>query len=53
MYVIQKQDAEPGDDPEDIGVLIDGVQVIGVACALLFGPILFEPKLPTRAQMHF
>lgn len=44
VYVIQKEGAELGhEDPEDIGVLIEGVQVlgnlqsIGMACALLFG----------------
>lgn len=45
VYVIQKEGAEPGDDPEDIGVLIEGVEVltglgsIAIACALLFGLI--------------
>lgn len=45
VYVIQKEGAEPGDDPEDIGVLIEGVEVlsglgnIAMACALLFGLI--------------
>lgn len=45
VYVIQKEGVEPGDDPEDIGVLIEGVEVltglgsIAIACALLFGLI--------------
>uniref|UniRef100_A0A8P4G7J9 Uncharacterized protein n=1 Tax=Dicentrarchus labrax TaxID=13489 RepID=A0A8P4G7J9_DICLA len=45
VYVIQQQDAQPGDDPEDRGVLIEGVEVltglgsIAIACALLFGLI--------------
>lgn len=45
VYVIQKEGAEPGDDPEDIGVLIEGVEVLSglgntaIACALLFGLI--------------
>uniref|UniRef100_A0A667ZT98 Uncharacterized protein n=1 Tax=Myripristis murdjan TaxID=586833 RepID=A0A667ZT98_9TELE len=43
VYVIQKDGAEPGDDPEDIGVLLEGVEVLSglgnivIACALLFG----------------
>lgn len=45
VYVIQKEGAVPGDAPEDIGVLIKGVEVlsrlgdIAIACALLFGLI--------------
>lgn len=45
VYVIQNEGAEPEDDPEDIGVLIEGVEVLGglgdtaIACALLFGLI--------------
>ena len=45
VYVIQKQGAEAGDVPEDIGVLIESVEVlselgnIGIACVLLFGLI--------------
>uniref|UniRef100_A0A3B4ETR8 Uncharacterized protein n=1 Tax=Pundamilia nyererei TaxID=303518 RepID=A0A3B4ETR8_9CICH len=45
VYVIQKEGAEPEDDPEDIGVLIEGVEAltdlgnIAQACALLFGLI--------------
>ncbi|XP_060921134.1 uncharacterized protein LOC132994664 [Labrus mixtus] len=45
VYVIQKEGVEPGDDPEDIGILIEGVKIlnelgnIGIACALLFGLI--------------
>ncbi|KAJ8347515.1 hypothetical protein SKAU_G00261040 [Synaphobranchus kaupii] len=45
VYVIQKEGSEPEDDPEDIGVLIEGVEVlsglgnIAMACALLFGLI--------------
>ena len=45
VYVMQKEGAEPGDDPEDIGVLIEGVEVLSglgdtaIACALLFGLI--------------
>lgn len=45
VYVIQKEGAGPGEDPEDIGVLIEGVEVLGQlrsvagACALLFGLI--------------
>uniref|UniRef100_A0A3Q3G694 Uncharacterized protein n=1 Tax=Labrus bergylta TaxID=56723 RepID=A0A3Q3G694_9LABR len=45
VYVIQKEGAEPGDDPEDISILIEGVKIlnelgnIGIACALLFGLI--------------
>jgi len=44
VYIIQKE-ADPGDDPEDIGVLIEGVEVFSglgdtaIACALLFGLI--------------
>ncbi|TKS64894.1 hypothetical protein D9C73_027686 [Collichthys lucidus] len=44
VYIIQKE-ADPGDDPEDIGVLIEGVKVLSglgdtaIACALLFGLI--------------
>ncbi|XP_055049778.2 uncharacterized protein [Misgurnus anguillicaudatus] len=43
VYVIQKEGAEPEDKPEDIGVLIEGVEVLRElgnimdACALLFG----------------
>uniref|UniRef100_A0A3Q2VV74 Uncharacterized LOC102288954 n=1 Tax=Haplochromis burtoni TaxID=8153 RepID=A0A3Q2VV74_HAPBU len=43
VYVIQKEGAEPEDDPEDVGVLIEGVEAntdlgnIAQACALLFG----------------
>ena len=42
VYVTQE---EPGDDPEDIGVLIEGMEVlsglgnIAIVCALLFGLI--------------
>ncbi|XP_073712878.1 uncharacterized protein [Misgurnus anguillicaudatus] len=45
VYVIQKEGAEPEDKPEDIGVLIEGVEVLRElgnimdACALLFGLI--------------
>ncbi|KAL0962361.1 hypothetical protein UPYG_G00339080 [Umbra pygmaea] len=45
MYVILKEGAEPEDNPEDIGVLIEGVKVLDElgniedACALLFGLI--------------
>ncbi|CAL8271743.1 unnamed protein product [Lota lota] len=45
VYVILKEGAEPEGNPEDIGVLIEGVEVlrelgnIGDACALLFGLI--------------
>lgn len=45
VYIIQNEGAEPGDDPEDIGVLIEGVEVLcnlgdtAIACALLFGLI--------------
>ncbi|KAL3976477.1 coatomer subunit delta [Sarotherodon galilaeus] len=45
VYVIHQEGAEPGDDPENIGVLIEGVEVltglrsIAIACALLFGLI--------------
>lgn len=45
VYVIQKEGAEPEDDPEDIGVVIEGVEAltdlgnIAQACALLFGLI--------------
>lgn len=45
VYVIQKEGACAGDDPEDIGVLVEGVEVLGElrniadACALLFGLI--------------
>lgn len=44
VYVIQK-DGEWPEDPEDVGVLIEGVEVlsslanVGMACALLFGLI--------------
>lgn len=55
VYIIQKE-ADPGDDPEDIGVLIEGVEVLSglgdtaIACALLFGLIYclnlsYPPKL--------
>ncbi len=59
VYIILKEGALPDDDPQDIGVLIEGVEVlrdlssIAQACALLFGLILFEPELPTRAQINF
>uniref|UniRef100_A0A665WWX4 Uncharacterized protein n=1 Tax=Echeneis naucrates TaxID=173247 RepID=A0A665WWX4_ECHNA len=45
VYIIQTEGAKPGDDPEDIGVLIEGVEVLSglgdpaMACALLFGLI--------------
>ncbi|KAF3686726.1 hypothetical protein EXN66_Car002398 [Channa argus] len=45
VYVILKDGALPDDDPHDIGVLIEGVEVltclgnIALACALLFGLI--------------
>ncbi|CAB1419383.1 unnamed protein product [Pleuronectes platessa] len=45
VYVIHKVGAEPEDEPEDIGVLIEGGEVlsglgnIAIACALLFGLI--------------
>uniref|UniRef100_A0AAX7UDN0 Uncharacterized protein n=1 Tax=Astatotilapia calliptera TaxID=8154 RepID=A0AAX7UDN0_ASTCA len=45
VYVIHQEGAEPGDDPGNIGVLIEGVEVltglrsIAIACALLFGLI--------------
>ncbi|XP_035024042.2 uncharacterized protein LOC118116450 isoform X2 [Hippoglossus stenolepis] len=45
VCVIQKVGAEPEDEPEDIGVLIEDVEVlsglgnIAIACALLFGLI--------------
>ncbi|TDG98529.1 hypothetical protein EPR50_G00201260 [Perca flavescens] len=45
VYVILKEGAEPEGNPEDIGVLIEGVEVlrelgnIGDTCALLFGLI--------------
>lgn len=43
--------------PEDIGVLIGGPQWFGEhcsgLCSVIWTDILFEPKLPTRAQMHF
>lgn len=44
VYIIQKE-GDPGGDPEDIGVLIEGVEVLSglgdtaMACALLFGLI--------------
>lgn len=45
VYVIQREGAEPEDDPADIGVLIEGVEVLSdvgdtaMTCALLFGLI--------------
>ncbi|XP_071361701.1 uncharacterized protein [Trachinotus anak] len=45
VYVIQKEGAEAGDGPEDISVLIEGVEVLSglgetaIAYALLFGLI--------------
>uniref|UniRef100_A0A3B4FTU5 Uncharacterized protein n=1 Tax=Pundamilia nyererei TaxID=303518 RepID=A0A3B4FTU5_9CICH len=45
VYVLQQEGVEPGDDPENIGVLIGGVEIltglrsIAIACALLFGLI--------------
>ncbi|CAB1443220.1 unnamed protein product [Pleuronectes platessa] len=45
VYVIHKVGAEPKDEPEDIGVLIEGEEVLSglgnivIACALLFGLI--------------
>ena len=45
VYVIHKVGAEPEDEPEDIGVLIEGEEVLSGlgnitnACALLFGLI--------------
>ncbi len=45
VYVIQMEGVEPGDGPEDVGVLTEGVEVlshlenIGIACTLLFGLI--------------
>ncbi|KAK7150178.1 hypothetical protein R3I93_011439 [Phoxinus phoxinus] len=43
VYVIENEGSCAGDDPEDIGVLVEGVEVLGKlqnfgdACALLFG----------------
>ncbi|MEQ2249814.1 hypothetical protein ILYODFUR_033298, partial [Ilyodon furcidens] len=45
VYVISKEGAEPEDDPEGIGVLIEGADApsvlgnIAQACALVFGLI--------------
>uniref|UniRef100_A0A3Q4G0D9 Uncharacterized protein n=1 Tax=Neolamprologus brichardi TaxID=32507 RepID=A0A3Q4G0D9_NEOBR len=45
VYVLQHEGVEPGDDPENIGVLIECVEIltglrsIAIACALLFGLI--------------
>jgi len=44
VYIIQKE-ADPGDDPEDISALIEGMEVLNglgdtaIACVLLFGLI--------------
>lgn len=67
VYAIQKEGAEPGDDPEDIGVLIKGVDFLinlkstGITCALLFGLIYclnlsYPPELKCTfevIQKHF
>lgn len=29
IFVIHKEGAEPGDGPEDIGIILEGVQVLG------------------------
>ncbi|KAF3693894.1 hypothetical protein EXN66_Car009570 [Channa argus] len=59
VYVILKDGALPDDNPHDIGVLIEGMEVltglgnIALACAVIWTHLLFGPKLPSRAQMHF
>lgn len=60
VYVIQREGAEPGDDPEDISVLVEGVEVLrgleehcDCMYSVIWTDILFEPKLPTRVQMNF
>uniref|UniRef100_A0A667XLX4 Uncharacterized protein n=1 Tax=Myripristis murdjan TaxID=586833 RepID=A0A667XLX4_9TELE len=51
-----KEGAEPGDDPEDIGVLLEGVEILSglgnivIACALLFGLKLDGQRLSSKAQ---
>uniref|UniRef100_A0A667ZQ47 Uncharacterized protein n=1 Tax=Myripristis murdjan TaxID=586833 RepID=A0A667ZQ47_9TELE len=56
LWRIQKEGAEPGDDPEDIGVLLEGVEVLSglgnivIACALLFGLKLDGQRLSSKAQ---
>lgn len=45
VYVVRKENAEPEEDPEDVGVLIEGVEAlvglpsISCGCAMLFGLI--------------
>lgn len=45
VYVVQEDGGDPKDDPVDIGVLIEGMEVlsdldsVAQACALLFGLI--------------
>uniref|UniRef100_A0A3Q1HWP4 Uncharacterized protein n=1 Tax=Acanthochromis polyacanthus TaxID=80966 RepID=A0A3Q1HWP4_9TELE len=45
VYVVRKENAEPKEDPEDVGVLIEGVEVLAglpsitCGCAMLFGLI--------------
>lgn len=60
VHVMQKEAAVPGDDPEDIGVLIEVVEVlrglgnIAIACTLLFGLMycLNHVKVHIVAVMH-
>ena len=47
VYVIQQEGAQPGDDPEDIGVLIESVEV-EVLQKLLMN--LDEQRLSSKAQ---
>jgi len=58
VYVIQQEGAEPEDDPEDIDVLIEGVEVltglgnIAQACALLFG-LIYCLNLSYPAELKY
>ncbi|XP_053269045.1 homeodomain-interacting protein kinase 2-like [Pleuronectes platessa] len=58
VYVIQKVGAEPEDEPEDIGVLIEGVEVlsglgnIAIACDLLFG-LIYCLKLSYPPELKY
>ncbi|XP_030010424.1 uncharacterized protein LOC115433254 isoform X2 [Sphaeramia orbicularis] len=62
VYVIQKEGAEPEDEPEDIDVLIEGAEAltglgnIAQACALLFGLIYclnlsYPPELKSTFEV--
>lgn len=56
VFTIKKEGAEPTDDLEDVGIIMEGVEVlhdlgnIANAVAILFGLVGLE--LPNKAKVH-